>query len=39
MKYAKGNLTAIPNWDKNMVANKKDVTGLFLFQESQTMKK
>lgn len=28
MKYAKGNLTAIPNWDKNMVANKKDVTGL-----------
>jgi len=28
MKYAKGNLTAILNWDKNMVANKKDVTGL-----------
>ncbi|BBF76692.1 hypothetical protein [Acinetobacter ursingii] len=28
MKYAKGSLTGIPNWDKNMVANKKDVTGL-----------
>lgn len=28
MKYAEGSLTGIPNWDKNMVANKKDVTGL-----------
>jgi len=28
MKYTKGNLTGIPNWDKNMVANKKDITGL-----------
>lgn len=28
MKYAEGNLTGITNWDKNMVANEKDVTGL-----------
>lgn len=33
MKYAKGNLTRIPNWDKNMVANKKDVTGLLFISE------
>lgn len=30
MKYAEGNLTGIPNWDKNMIANKNDVTGLLI---------